>query len=149
MGKLKDPLALDQIERRIGAIRKTKEAMKVRPGWIHYMRKALGMKLEDLANCAGLSLSTVAQAERREAEGKVTLATLKQMAEAMECQFVYAFVPKTKIKSLLKGKALTKARAILTTADTHMTLEDQKVTESFERRVERLATKLLQKGDIW
>ena len=34
-------------------------------------------------------------------------------------------------------------------ADTHMTLEDQKVTVEVEERVERLAQKLIEQGGVW
>ena len=48
--------------------------------------------------------AAIAQAERGEAKGKVTIETLKRMAEAMECEFVYAFVPKKNIQGHFKEK---------------------------------------------
>ncbi|OFZ55974.1 MAG: hypothetical protein A2428_09505 [Bdellovibrionales bacterium RIFOXYC1_FULL_54_43] len=71
------------------------------------------------------------------------------MANAMECEFVYAFVPKTDIDELLKQAARAKAKRTLASADVHMTLEDQRVEQSLEERVELLASKLLEKGDVW
>ena len=113
------------------------------------MRRSLNMTLKQLADRAGLSLPTVAQAERGEAVGRATLNTLKKMAHAMECELVYAFVPKTDIDELMKKAARAKAKRTLTSADVHMTLEDQRVEQSFDERVERLANKLLTKGDVW
>ena len=142
-------LRLSQIERRLKSIRASVNDTRVKPGWIHFMRQGLGMTLGNLAKRARLSISTIAQAERREAEGKVTLNTLKQIAHAMECEFIYAFVPKAEIQVLLKEKAIEKAKKILSTANTHMQLEDQQVEQSFAERVERLADQLLKRGDIW
>ena len=49
----------------------------------------------------------------------------------------------------IKKKAHEKAREILNRADTHMALEDQKVRGDLNQRIERLAKKLLEKGDVW
>ncbi|MDA9189358.1 helix-turn-helix domain-containing protein [bacterium] len=124
-------------------------SMKVRPGWIKYIRSLLGMTLKELGTLADVSLSTVAQAEKREAEGKVTIETLNKIAKAMECEFVYAFVPKEDISDMLKKKAMEKAKRSILRADTHMSLEDQKVQVDLNSRVETLAQKLIEKGKVW
>lgn len=144
-----DHLAIIQINRRLRVIRTALKEAKVSPGWICYIRQALNMSLKNLADRAGVSIGTVAQAERGEAAGKVTVKTLKEMAGAMNCKFVYAFVPKEDLDEILKKEAVKKAKQLLSRADTHMTLEDQRVTESYKDRVARLAKKLLEKGDVW
>jgi predicted DNA-binding mobile mystery protein A len=144
-----DKLTIKNAQKRRIELIKGIQQMKVKPGWIKYTRSVLGMTLKDLAKLAGLSLPTVSQAERREAEGKVTIDTLKKLAEAMECEFVYAFVPKQDILDLIHKKAIEKARRTILKADTHMSLEDQKVTEDLKLRIESLAEKLIEKGKIW
>ena len=147
--KTLDRLAISQANRRIKTIRQAFKGEKVRPGWIHYMRHILNMTLKKLAERVGVSIATVAQAERGEAAEKVTIGTLKAMARAMECELVYAFIPKKDIDELLKKQALEKAKRILSTADIHMTLENQRVEQNFQDRLERLASKLFDKGDVW
>lgn len=147
--RLKDPIAQAQLDRRAKILRKLIPEAQIRPGWITYIRKVLGISLSNLAKRAGVSKPTVAQAERREADGKVTLGTLKKMAHAMECDFVYAFVPKKEVKALLRDQAMKKANEILQRADTHMLLEDQRVKTSSKERLERIAEQLLEKGDVW
>ena len=147
--KHQDALALSQIDRRLNTLRLAFSNAKVRPGWIHYMRQALGMTLKKLGERAGVALPTVAQAERGEAKGKITLETLKKMAEAMECEFMYAFVPNKSVKEVLTHKAFAKAKQLLKNANTHMTLEDQHVEEDEKGRIERLARRLLEKGEVW
>ena len=75
--KPKDVLALSQINRRLKKIERASNEMKVRPGWIVYMRQALNMTLKKLAACSGVSFTTVAQAERGEAASKITVGTLR------------------------------------------------------------------------
>src|SRR4051812_11027573 len=132
--KTKDPLAIAQVNRRLRTLREMSPNAAVRPGWIRYMRQALNMTLKQLAGRAKLSLPTVAQAERGEAAGRTTISTLKKMAEAMNCDFVYAFVPKTDIEEVMKQAARAKAKRTLAAADLHMTLEDQRVDQSLEER---------------
>jgi predicted DNA-binding mobile mystery protein A len=142
-------LALAQIERRLTSIRRVSEATQVRPGWIRYMRQALGMTLESLAHRLSLSTATIAQIEKREALGTVTLETLKKTAHALNCELIYAFVPKTDIQSILQKQAIEKAKTILANADLHMTLEDQRADQDLDERIKRLARKLLESGDLW
>ena len=144
-----DKLSLTQIERRLEPLRQQVENTRLRTGWIHTIRTALGMSLKDLAARSKSTVSTVAQSEKREAQGKVTLETLRKMAAAMDCELMYAFVPKNEIQTILKEKARAKAQRILSKASTHMSLEDQEVRQDMKDRIERLADKLIEEGDIW
>lgn len=146
---IKKALMLEQVSRRINAIREVSDQFFVRPGWIHYMRSALGMSLKVLAQKTNKSISTVAQLEKREEGGKITLESLEKIAHAMDCQLIYAFVPKDDLKTYLEEKALEKATRILLKADVHMQLEDQKVNTKMQERIQRLAQEFLDKGDIW
>lgn len=113
------------------------------------MRNALGLTLAELAKLVSISPVTLAQAERREIEGKVSLSTLRKIAEAMECELIYSFVPKKDMKTLIHDKAFEKAAKTLGIADLHMKLENQKVEGDELERIERLAKKFIEKGDIW
>jgi predicted DNA-binding mobile mystery protein A len=124
-------------------------AARVKPSWITYMRKVMGMTLANLAKATKVATPTIKKIEQREAEGRVTLETMRKIANAMNCHFIYAFVPEKEVYVLLKERAHEKAAKLIRNADIHMTLEDQRVTEDFESRVEQLADVLLKKGDIW
>lgn len=144
-----DKLHLAQVSRKVEGLRDAFKDTKVHPGWIRYTREALGMKVKDLARLTELSSTTISDTERREAEGKVTIQNLRKMANAMDCELVYAFLPRKEIGPLIESKAYEKARKAIMSADTHMTLEDQKVSSDAEERIQRLAQKLIEKGDVW
>jgi predicted DNA-binding mobile mystery protein A len=144
-----DKLAMKQIERRIENLRSIAKDTAVRTGWIRYMRQAMSMTLSTLAKTVGLNPATVQQIEKREIAGKVTIETMRKIASAMDCEFVYALVPKQELNVLLKRKAVNKATEIVRQADIHMTLEDQRVSEDIKDRIDRIAEDLLAKGDIW
>ena len=144
-----DKLAMKQIKKRLGKIHLLSKETQIRTGWISYIRQALCMTLAKLAERSGLNPSTVHQIEKREWEGKVTLQTMQKIAHAMDCEFLYAIVPKNDLTLYLKQAATKKATAIIRKADVHMALENQKVHEAMKLRIDRLAEDLLQKGDIW
>ncbi|PIU19948.1 MAG: transcriptional regulator [Elusimicrobia bacterium CG08_land_8_20_14_0_20_59_10] len=147
--KLPEKLAMKQIERRLKNLRGFAKEADIRTGWIGYIRRAMCMTLGTLAGAAKLSQATVQQIEKRETAGKVTLATMRRIAAAMDCEFVCAIVPKRGLNDFLKEKAAIKAARIVREADVHMTLEDQRVSENIKDRIERIAGELLAKGDIW
>ena len=149
MDRLMDGLGKIQANRRFSTIRKCIPETRLQTGWIKYIRSVLGIKTKDLANRMQLSPQTVSETEKRELQGKVTLSKLNDYARAMDCELVYAIVPKKDVQTLIQEKALAKARALLELADTHMTLEGQKVKVDFDERVKLLADKLTKKGDVW
>jgi predicted DNA-binding mobile mystery protein A len=122
---------------------------KPQEGWIRQVRQTLGMTLSKLADACEVSIPTIAQAERGEADGKITVETLRRAAEAMNCEFIYAFRPKSDMKEFIHQCAYEKAKRILLNADLHMGLEDQKVVGEVEVRIQRVKKKLIAEGKIW
>jgi len=136
-------VALNRINRTISPTHRLGE------GWIRGVRTALGMTLSKLGKICGLAPSTLAQAEQRELEGKITVETLRKTAEAMNCEFVYQFIPKSDLYAFIEDTAYKKAKRILANADLHMSLEDQRVHGDLERRILRLKEKLIAEGKVW
>jgi transcriptional regulator with XRE-family HTH domain len=65
--------------------------------WIFEAREALQMPVRELAERLGLSESTLRGFEKRELNGMITLEKMKLVAEALDCEFVYAIRPKAKV----------------------------------------------------
>lgn len=121
-------------------------------GWLRTLRHALGMSGPQLAKRLGVTKARVSRAEQDELTGSVTLKTMQNMAEAMNCRFVYAVVPSEEIEEMIKKRALQKAREKVKSASTHMALEAQTLSDeqlSFE--IDRLATEMLEKmpSNLW
>ena len=142
-------LAAVQVERRLSRLRRIVKDATVRPGWIYFIRHAFGMTQNDLAKAAKLSAATVAQMEHREPEGRITLETLRKLANAMDCDMVCAIVPRKPIAKIVRERAIAKATEIIQRADEHMTLEDQRVKGSLKERIERLAEHLIDTDSVW
>jgi len=121
-------------------------------GWLKTLRKSLGMSGAQLARLLGVTRAQIAQSERNELSGAITLRTMHTMAAAMGCRVVYAIVPAGKVEDLLVKRVNDKARQVMDKVNTHMALEAQALNE--ERRayeLTRLEQELLRDmpSDLW
>ena len=121
-------------------------------GWIRTVRKALGMSGAQLARRMKVTRAHISNSEKSEPSGSLTLKSMTKMAEAMNCQFVYAIVPNDRIETVVYQRALKKARAQVKEASVHMALEDQALNkQQLEQQIERLAQNLMEQmsADLW
>lgn len=96
-------------------------------GWVKTVRVALSMTAEQLAKRLGLTRSRIKQLENAEIHDAVTLRTLKETANAMGCDLVYAIVPKgnTTLESIIKKQAEQVAKERVANVAHSMALEAQ------------------------
>jgi predicted DNA-binding mobile mystery protein A len=80
-------------------------------GWIHAVRTALGMSARQLAKRLHMTPDAVAQFERNERSGGITLASLTKVANALDCDVVVQFKPRTSLDALMRAQAMAKAQA--------------------------------------
>src|ERR1017187_1256120 len=97
-------------------------------GWIKAIREALGMSTAQLAKRLGVKQPSVVALEQSEAKGTMELATLRRVADALDCTLVYALVPNKPLEATVRDRARTFARRRLQPVEHSMLLEDQKVT---------------------
>lgn len=122
----KKKLQLEQLARKLKGF---EDATKVTPpptGWLKAIRVSLGMSLQQLADKLSITKQSVQEIETREKEGGITLKSLKEAANAMDMQLVYALVPKDgSLDALIERKAKEMATRIVTRTSNNMKLEDQ------------------------
>jgi len=97
-------------------------------GWIKAIREALGMSTAQLASRLNVKQPSVVAIEQSEARGSIELATLRRVAEALDCTLVYALLPNKPLETMVRNRARTFARRRLEPVEHTMLLEDQKVT---------------------
>lgn len=121
-------------------------------GWVKAVRESLGMTSAQLAERMGIRQSGVILMEQREVEKKVTLETLQRAAHAMECELVYALVPRESLEKIVDDQAKAAAQEFLKTTVHSMDLEKQKVNEPETRlHLEELSAEIKTKMDnrLW
>ena len=113
-------------------------------GWIYTFRKTLNMSLKQLGNRLSMSAQGVKDLEKREAEGSITLKSLKEAGEALNMKFVYGFVPFSgSLEEMIEKRAHEIAVTIVKRTSVTMSLEDQANTnERLKQAIEEMTQDL-------
>jgi predicted DNA-binding mobile mystery protein A len=101
------------------------------------------MTVRQLAARMGVAPSRIPVIEQAEITGSTTLRTLRLAASALDCAFVYAFVPIKPLDDILRDRATQKARNDVSRLDHTMRLENQALLKSdldaeLQRTIERI-----------
>lgn len=147
-----DRLRIRQLDQALEPFHLARRRSSPQDGWVRAIREALGMSIRQLAERSGVSKTSVHSIETNEAAGKVQLDSLRTAAEAMECDLVYALVPRDSLQAILDRQAERKAREIVDQVSHSMELEAQGVDAAErENQVEALKSELLRdRGrDFW
>lgn len=119
-------------------------------GWIRAIRDALGMSGRQLAVRLKVSPQNVANIERSESNGTVQIATLRRVAEALDCTLVYALVPNTSLEEMVRSRAHQIASREMERIQHTMSLEDQLADHiDLEKEIERHMRLHVREKDLW
>jgi predicted DNA-binding mobile mystery protein A len=135
-------LRLQQIDRGLEPFRAAKTIPRPQKGWLRAIREAIGASAGDLARVLGTSRQLPLQFEKWEAEDRITLKSLRRVADAMDCDLVYALVPRAgSMQGLIENRARAEATQRVRDVEHTMALEDQavgRVDEAVEAETRRL-----------
>ncbi len=119
-------------------------------GWIRALRDALGMTAEQLGERLGVTQPSVQRLERSEAEDTIQLNTRRRVAEALDCEVVYALVPRENLQTIYDRAARHVALRELRAVSHSMVLEDQAVEDEDEdERLQRFIADELDPREVW
>jgi predicted DNA-binding mobile mystery protein A len=119
-------------------------------GWVRALRDALGMTASQLGGRLGISSSAIVQLEQSEVHGTAQLATLRRLADALECELVYALIPRTSLADTVQRQAERQATRFVARANQTMRLEDQGLTATqLQRQIDDLVAQNLNSPALW
>ena len=131
----KRQLQISQLESKIKLLTPLLDHPGPPSGWIKALRTSFGMTMEQLAKKLGVSKQNISRVEKREQEGALTIAKLREVAAAMDMQLVYGLVPKERsLDAYIDRKARELAKQIISRTSNTMKLEDQ---ENSEERIQK------------
>jgi predicted DNA-binding mobile mystery protein A len=137
-------LRLRQTDSRIKAWRRLKSDAPPREGWIRSIRSAIGMTTSQLARRMGVTRQAIVDLEKREAHGNITIAALRRAADALDSDLIYAVVPRSDLREMVKRQAWMRASKQLNRVAHTMHLEAQGVSrEEHEQQIAERADRLL------
>jgi len=103
--------------------------LSARPGsgWVRAIRESLGMSAAAFARRLGMTPVGVRKLESAEASDAITLASLRKLAQALDCELQYALVPRNSLQQQVRDRAEMVAQERLRPIAHSMALEDQAV----------------------
>jgi predicted DNA-binding mobile mystery protein A len=140
-------LARKNLDRRLNSIRTAILMDRPPRGWVKAIREALGMTAAQLASRIGVTRPRVHEIEKSEVSGSITLDSLERAAHALNCQLVYALVPRKSLEEFTQERALRVAEKKIRKTAHSMALEDQTVDQHDEQeQIQLLAKRLVGKS---
>jgi len=119
-------IRLRQLSNALAALNQAKLQPRPQKGWLRAVREALGLTLEQIGKSTHTTRQRIKAFEQAEAENRITLASLRRVAEAMDCELVYAVVPKSgTLRDLAEKSARAEATKRVLAVEHTMALEDQ------------------------
>jgi predicted DNA-binding mobile mystery protein A len=139
------------LDRRLPGLREAVKASTIpKGGWIRAIREALGMTAADLGARMGLAATTVLSLESSEREHRIRLNSLEKVADALDCDVVYALVPRGPLEQVVHDRARRVAATRLDLVGHSMLLEDQQVGSAARAdQLEDETRALIDAPDLW
>ena len=100
-------------------------------GWVATIRRAIGMSSAQLAGRMQITRQSLEALEAREGAGTATVDALRRAADALDCDLVYALIPrKGSLDVIVTAQARRLAERLVGRAGHTMALEQQNVAAS-------------------
>lgn len=145
-------LRLEQVQSTLSAYADLVRRQAPPRGWLKLVREALGRTERQQARHLGISGSTLHKSEQSEADGRITLGQLRKLANGLDCELVYALVPRRPLTEVVQERARAIALEEVGDVAHTMSLEDQRPgAERLRKQVERRTEELLRGrwSDLW
>jgi predicted DNA-binding mobile mystery protein A len=140
-------LLIEQVDRKLKPFKDLETTVIPTKGWIHTVRVTLKMSLRQLGNRLNISPQSVKEIEEREANGSLTIKSLKEAGIALNMKLVYGFIPMDgSIEKMIEKRASELAFEIISRTSHTMKLEDQENTEErLKKAISNKAAELMDK----
>jgi len=145
-------LRLEQLQASLSSCAELVKRQAPSRGWLKLIREALGRTQRQQAQRLGISGSTLHKSEQSEADDRISLAQLRKLADGLECDLVYALVPRRPLTEVVQERARTIAEEEVGGVAHTMGLEDQRPgADRLRKQVERRTEELLRGrwSDLW
>jgi len=140
----KRKLLIEQLDQKLRPFSETRKVIVPERGWINTIRTTLNMTMAQLGTKLNITRQGVKRIEESEANGSITLNSLKDVAYTLDSKLVYALVPKNgTINDLITIKAEKLAKKIVLRTNQNMKLEDQGIgDEKIDKTIKELANEI-------
>lgn len=145
-------LRLEQLQARLSRYADLLKWQAPPRGWLKLIREALGRTERQQAKRLGISGPTLHKCEQSESEDRITLGQLRKLANGLDCELVYALVPRRPLTDMVQERARIIAMQQVGVVAHSMGLEDQHPSsELLRKQMERRTEELLRErwSNLW
>ncbi|WP_179020536.1 mobile mystery protein A [Winogradskyella forsetii] len=137
-------LLIEQLNQKLQPFSESRKVLVPERGWINTIRTTLNMTMAQLGTKLNITRQGVKRIEESEANGTITLNSLKNVAMALDLHLVYALVPKNgTMNDLIQKKADKLAQKIVLRTNQNMKLEDQGIgDDKIAETIKELASEI-------
>ncbi len=114
------------LDKKTSSLTDAKNIIPKGSSWINTVREAIGMTAIQLASRLGITQPRITKMEANEENLKIS--TMKKVAEALNCEFVYYLKPNSTFQDIVQNQATKKAEEIFQNVNLNMALENQSIT---------------------
>jgi predicted DNA-binding mobile mystery protein A len=122
-------LIREQLDKKLIPLKVMAKSGMPETGWIKTIREAFGMSAKDLAKKVGIDQSRISRLENAEKDGNIKLSSLQKIAQGLDMEFVYGFVPKDNLETMVRQQANKIAHEKMKRLSHTMRLELQELSE--------------------
>jgi predicted DNA-binding mobile mystery protein A len=145
-------LRLEQVQDTLGCFSALTAHSVPERGWLKLIRECLGRTQRQQALRLGIAASTLHKAELSEAEERISLGQLRKLADGLDCELVYALVPRKPLTDVVQDRARVIATEEVGAAAHSMGLDAKRPgNERLRKQVEHRSEELLRGrwSDLW
>jgi len=141
-------LRLEQFDALVKAYADVAWRPKPSRGWLKLLREVVGRTERQQAGRLGITGPALNKAEQTEVDERITLGQLRKLADGLDCELVYALVPRRLLAQMVHEQAHSVAVREVEGVAHSMGLDRQRLVESrVNRDIEERAQELLR--DRW
>lgn len=133
-------LRLRQLNRAFTAYAKTRRIPRPKGGWLAAIREACGMPLSKVGARLSVTPQAIQKLQQSESLESITLKRLREVADALGCELVYAIVPKNgRLTDSIEEQNRKNATQRVIAVEHSMQMEDQSAGNVKDRIKEELS----------
>ncbi len=147
MKKIFDKIMRQQLQEGFVDLNQLAKNHPPKSGWIKAIRHVLGLSSAHLAKKMKCTQPNITGLELREQKKTISLETLEQVAQAMDCRLVYFLIPNKPFEQILQDQARLVAKKRLRSVAHSMALELQGLSADEKKKQENDLVQELLQGD--
>lgn len=127
-------LMREQLEATLDRLGCMRDVQRPARGWLRAVREALGMSGRQFARRLDVSAPWITALEKKELTGSVTINTMRKAADALDCVFFYAVIPRESLGDIVRRRAEVLAGKRLARVSHSMLLEAQQLSDAEQKK---------------